>query len=172
MAYTLVHTLGLESRSVAGVEVVVLGTDLFRAVVEVRTGASWVVAMVTGKGVCVAAAAAAVSVFALAVAGMLRAVWVMKVAGTVVGLAAGWLGASRRRSVALHGGLHHLLHCLHVDFLSPGLRRFFLLIRGFHYFSPPLFHSRARLHVCEFVVRLPKSFPRSSISGLGKRARS
>ena len=87
MAYTLAHTLGLEFRSVAGVEVVVLGTDLFGMVVEVRTGAFWAVAMVTGKGVSVAAAAA-VSVFALAVAGMLRAVWVMKVAETVVGLAA------------------------------------------------------------------------------------
>ena len=87
MAYTLVHTLGLEFRSAAGGEVVVLGINLFGAVVEVRTGAFWVVAMVTGEGVS-AAAVAAVSVFAVAVAETLRAVWVMKVAATVVVLAA------------------------------------------------------------------------------------
>ena len=65
MAYTLVHTLGLESRSVAGVEVVVLGSDLFGAVVEVRTGALWAVVLLTGTGVS-AAEAAAVSVLAAA----------------------------------------------------------------------------------------------------------
>ena len=65
--------MGLEFRSVAGVEVVVLGTDLFGVVVEVRAGAFWAVAMVTGKGVS-AAAVAAVSVFAVAVAGTLHAV--------------------------------------------------------------------------------------------------
>ena len=39
-------------------------------------------------------------------------------------------------------------------------------------FRPPPFHSRARLCVCDFVVRLPKSFLRFSFSGFGKRARS
>ena len=73
MAYTLAHTLGLEFRSVAGGEVVVLGINLFGAVVEVRTGAFWEVVMVNGTGVS-AAAVAAVSVFAVAVAGMLCAV--------------------------------------------------------------------------------------------------
>ena len=46
MAHTLVYTLGLGFRSAAGLEVVVLGINLFGAVVEVRTGAFWVVAMV------------------------------------------------------------------------------------------------------------------------------
>ena len=45
-------------------------------------------------------------------------------------------------------------------------------VRGFDPFRLPLFHSRARLCVCDFVVRLPKSFLRSSFSGFGKRARS
>ena len=65
------YTLGLEFRSATGLEVVVLGINLFGVVVQVRTGAFWAVVMMTGTGVP-ATAVAAVSVFAVAVAAVER----------------------------------------------------------------------------------------------------